>query len=92
MNLLLLGLLIIFSIVCLMGCYVILSKKQFERFYRFARFGDPCVFRLNGKTYRGTIEIYEPDNLYSYVRDEDTFLHRVFSNEISPVFTYNYKN
>jgi len=92
MNLLAFALLIIFGFVAGSISYAALMKKQFERFYRFANTGDPCRYRLNGKKYRGTIHTYEPDHMYSYVLDDTKVVHRVLSNEICPILTFNYRN
>ena len=69
-----------------------IEKKQFENFYRFAQPGDPCKYVINGKSYRGTIHVYNPDYTYSYVKDKKGITHVVYSAEVFPVLTYNYKS
>jgi len=71
--------------------YANLTKQQYLRFQRFAKEGDPCKFLLNGKKQKGTLYNYHPTYFYSYVKDENG-VHRVFTDDIYPIFNYNYGN
>ncbi len=72
--------------------FLVIERKQFKDFHQFAKEGDLCNYILKGKSYRGTIDSYTPERMYSYVKDKDGITHRVFSADISPVLTYNYKS
>jgi len=70
--------------------YENLRQKHFEKFREHASKGDPCTFKLGKNKMKGTLFEFNPDYLYSFVKDEEGNIHKVFSDDIYPFFFFNY--